>query len=183
MTSLYWDDFTTLKTGDVEETAWQRARGMSAEQIVEAVEALEDDAKDAAERIEKAKVARRAMLRRLAGKLGDGEVVEAPSGRIAYRTMVPAGRRSVREDAVREHADELPENLHIRTIEKPPTIAAIEQAVEEGRISKEIAAALIDVPERVPGIRWRTIPEDDPATDWARAYSKYDHKQGPGGPE
>lgn len=134
------------------------------EALVASAEQWTEQAKRMAAFSEAAKVlANRAAALALAA-MGDGEAVEAPSGRWAYVGRVRDGKASIRPEAFAEHANELPQGFHPRTELRYPTVTQLRGAVKRGELSRELYRELVDSPPLVPGLRWRTLA-DDPEGD------------------
>lgn len=118
---------------------------------------------DAIDRRMRAELARMAELRTtirvsLEARLTVGELVQAPSGRIAHLADDLAdGSATVRIDALEEMAGELPERLRPTTRAVYPGVGDIRKALADREITREQAAALIAEPGRRLGLRWRTL--------------------------
>lgn len=95
----------------------------------------------------------------LLGKLGAGEVQQLPSGRLAFRGSLSAGKSKVKEDVI-TRADvraQLPADLKPTKVWKLPSVTAINAAAKAGRIPRALANKLIDRPEKVDGLQFRTL--------------------------
>ena len=146
------------------EAANQYADSATRAQIVAEIEALDDDGKWLAKIDAQRKLVKSILNDRLLALLGDGEVEPAPSGRVAYRGRVSGGRKSVNETAIVERREEFPPDLRPEQVWKLPTVGALEKAVRDDRIPLTLAAAVIDEPKKVPGLRWATVGEMETAS-------------------
>ncbi len=131
------------------------------EDAVALLEDLESEGRRLKLRDENRKLARQTVESVLAGRLGEGEAIPAPSGRFAYLGEVADGKATVNQEAAQEYAYRLSEaGLAPRIVTKYPTVTDIRDAVRKRRIPRDVARAVLIMPPKRAGIRWMT-PEGD----------------------
>lgn len=130
------------------------------EGIVSELEAIAHDRRTLARLADNAKALEAALRGALLSQLGDGEAELSPDGaRVYFRGRVSAGRATVNEDALRDHAGELPPDLRPRMVEHLPNVTALRQAVKERAIPRRMLDVLIIEPPLVPGLKVRKIED------------------------
>lgn len=131
---------------------------------------LPDELVQAIEEIEEIVKGKRAEITRLTGdktlaeahlmaKLGAGEAVQAPSGRIVFKDEGPQGAATVNKTAIEEiKQSDLPPSLRLRYETKYPGVTAIRDAARKGELPAGLTEAdlLIEAP-RGSTLRWRTL--------------------------
>jgi hypothetical protein len=106
-----------------------------------------------------------AVRARMVASMGEGELVNAPSGRSAYIGKVSGGSATVRKAAFSDVDPEtLPPTCRPRQQTKLvlPGVTELRKAAHRGELSWETFRLLVDEPQRVLGVRWATL---DGATD------------------
>lgn len=99
----------------------------------------------------------------LLAALGDGEAVQAPSGRFAIRTIGRDGRAAVRPEAFDDLDHEvLPPHLRPRmqTSRVLPGVTDLRKAASDGLIEWETFRLLVAEGPKVPRLSWRKLPTD-----------------------
>lgn len=133
------------------------AETLDADGLAAEVEALAAIRKAAQATADEAKVATSIAESVMVNRLGEGEAVQAPSGRMGFRGKVSGGRRTLVEAAMVEHRDELPEDCKPVQVWKLPTLATVDAAVKGGTIPRRLVSLIIHTPPKVDAIRWRTL--------------------------
>lgn len=130
---------------------------LDADALAAYLEQAEEEAAAARRRERAAKLRAEAARGQLLERLGDGEAVAAPSGRMVFRDPnVALGRAVVNEQAMLEAMPRLPD--YLQPTLKWPGVQAVRDAEARGELPAGVTAAdLIAEPERGAGIRWRTV--------------------------
>lgn len=131
---------------------------MTPGQLAAALEEARLDAAEARRRYEARRAEAVLLEAHLLQRLGDGEAVSAPSGRVVFKAEGPIGKASPREAALLELAERLPGDLRPHQSWSLPTVKAIRDAEAAGRLPDGVSADDLLEPAPVGSvIRWRTL--------------------------
>lgn len=131
---------------------------MEPDELVQAIEEIEEIVKGKRAEITRLSGEKTLAEAHLMAKLGAGEAVQAPSGRVCFKDEGPQGAATVNKTALEENEMRLPASLRLRYETKYPGVTAIREAARKGELPAGLTEAdlLIEAP-RGSTLRWRSL--------------------------
>ena len=133
---------------------------MSPAELVAEMEQVNDARHEAEAAVERAKAAADLISAHLMMKLGDGEAIVAPSGRVVFKDVGPLGSARVNQEAITEHAERLPAELQpqVKQVTSYPSVSAVRKAAHEKRLPDGLVVDdLLVAPPSGSVLRWRSV--------------------------